>query len=376
MHSYATGRFIDEIDCLVRHESIGDIAGGQRRRRAQSFIADFETVVFFVEWSHACQNLEGFIDRRLFHLDGLEAALEGGIPLNVLAIFVQGRCANRLQLSTGERRLQDIGRIDCAFGCSRSDEGMQLVNEEDRTSFLDLGDNLFQPLFEFAAVFRAGNERTDIQCHQTLVLQCVRHVAVHNPLGEALDNGCFSDARLPDERRVIFGPSRQNLHHSVDLGLAARSADRICSSALLQSGRTQARPCMASWFGPSAGCCLAALSDHLQHLRANLFEIDSERLKHTGSDTFTFTDQAEKQVFGADVMMIESARPSSTASSSTFLARGVNPMSPTTVAFAATDDELHRGANFGKLDVHVASTLAATPSPSRTSPSKRCSVPM
>ena len=38
----------------------------------------------------------------------------------------------------------------------------------------------------------------------------------------------------------------------------------------------------------------------------------------------------------------------------TFLARGVSPISPMTVAFAAADDELDRRAHLGQLHAHVA----------------------
>ena len=63
------------------------------------------------------------------------------------------------------------------------------------------------------------------------------------------------------------------------------------------------------------------------------------------------------------------------ASSITRLARGVRPTSPTTGRSPATDDELDRLSHLGQLNVYVLEDARGDP-PSRTSPSRRCSVQM
>ena len=99
---------------------------------------------------------------------------------------------------------------------------MQLVDEEDAAGLLDLGDDLLQPLFELAAVLGAGDQRADIERDQPLVLQLLRHIAADDALGQAFDDGGLADARLADQRRVVLGAPREDLHHALDLDLTAR----------------------------------------------------------------------------------------------------------------------------------------------------------
>ncbi|MCY1384255.1 hypothetical protein D9M69_724910 [compost metagenome] len=47
-------------------------------------------VVILVATAQATQDRDSVLDRRLPHLDGLEATLESGILLDVLAVLVEG----------------------------------------------------------------------------------------------------------------------------------------------------------------------------------------------------------------------------------------------------------------------------------------------
>ena len=76
--------------------------------------------------------LDRLLEGGLLDHDRLEAALEGGVLLDVLAELVEGRGADALQLPARERRLQDVRRVDRAFRCTGADERVQLVDEEDR----------------------------------------------------------------------------------------------------------------------------------------------------------------------------------------------------------------------------------------------------
>jgi len=96
---------------------------------------------------------------------------------------------------------------------------VDLVDEEDdlplRGGHL-LQDGL-QPVLEFAAVFRPGDERADVEADHPLVLEVFRHVAVDDPLREPLDDRRLSDPGLPDQHGVVFRPAREHLHHPADL---------------------------------------------------------------------------------------------------------------------------------------------------------------
>ena len=84
------------------------------------------------------------------------------VALEVLAVLVERRRADRVELAAGEHGLQHVRRVDRPFGGSRADDGVELVDEQDHLAGC-VGDFLqdgLQPLLELAAVLRAGDERT------------------------------------------------------------------------------------------------------------------------------------------------------------------------------------------------------------------------
>src|SRR5260370_838342 len=81
--------------------------------------------------AQALEDLDRLRDRRLGDLDGLEPALERSVLLQVLAVLIQRRRADRLQLTAGQHRLEDRRRVDRALGGARSDQRVQLVDEQD-----------------------------------------------------------------------------------------------------------------------------------------------------------------------------------------------------------------------------------------------------
>src|SRR5439155_25098030 len=106
----------------------------------------------------------GVVDRRLVEADLLEAPLEGGVALQVLAVLVQSRRADRLQLAARERRLQDRSRVDRALGGAGADEVMELVDEEDDVAALgDLLHHLLEALLELAAVLGTGDQGCEVE---------------------------------------------------------------------------------------------------------------------------------------------------------------------------------------------------------------------
>src|SRR6185503_7855537 len=99
-------------------------------------VRDLAAVVSLVAVAEAAQDLDRVVDRRLVHANLLEAALESGVALEVLAVLVERRRADRLHLAAGESRLEDRGRVDRALGRAGPDEVMELVDEEDDVAAL------------------------------------------------------------------------------------------------------------------------------------------------------------------------------------------------------------------------------------------------
>src|SRR5213596_2235698 len=179
-------------------------------------------MVCLVAVTQTAQDLHGVVDRRLVDPDLLEAPLERRVALEVLAVLVERRRADRLQLATRECGLEDRRCVDRALGSTCADEVMQLVDEENDVAALgDLLHHLLEALLELAAVLGTGDERGQVERVDLLVLQQLRHLAARDALSEALDHGGLADARLADQHRVVLGAAREDLHDPLDLVLTA-----------------------------------------------------------------------------------------------------------------------------------------------------------
>ena len=161
--------------------------------------------------------------RRLADEDGLEAALERLVLLDVLPVLVERRRADAAQLAARERGLEHVGRVHRALGAAGADQRVQLVDEQDDAARggLDLLEHGLEPILELAAVLGAGDERAEVERQDPLVLERLGHVAGGDALRDALDDGGLADARLADEHRVVLGAAREHLHRAADLLVAA-----------------------------------------------------------------------------------------------------------------------------------------------------------
>ena len=157
----------------------------------------------------------------------LEAALERGILLDVLAVFVERGGAHAMQLAARERGLEHVAGIHGAFGLAGADHGVQLVDEQDDLAFLlgEVVEHALEALFELAAELGAGDQRAHVEREDALALEAFRHFAVDDALREAFDNGGLAHARLADEHRVVLRAAREHLHRAADFVVAAD--DRI-----------------------------------------------------------------------------------------------------------------------------------------------------
>src|SRR5262249_32352905 len=215
-------RLVDQVDGLVRQEPVTDVPIRQLRGGDNSIVGDRHAVMRLVAVPQPLQDLDRVRDRRLGHLDVLEPALQRGVLLQVLAVLIQRRGADRLQLAPGQHRLQDRGRVDRALRGTGADQGVQLVDEQDDVAAgPDLLEHLLQPLFEVTAVPGPRDQRAEVERVQLLVLEGLRHLALDDLLGQALHHGGLPYAGLSAQHRVVLGAPRQHLHHPLDLLLPA-----------------------------------------------------------------------------------------------------------------------------------------------------------
>ena len=161
----AGGGLVDQVNGLVGQEAVGDVAVAQRRGGDQRGVLDVDLVVQLVALLEPAQDRDRVLDRRLADEHRLEAALQRGVLLDVLAVLVQRRGADGAQLAAGEHRLEQVGGVDGALGGARADDRVQLVHEQDDVAagLLDLGQDRLQALLELAAVLRAGQQRADVE---------------------------------------------------------------------------------------------------------------------------------------------------------------------------------------------------------------------
>ncbi len=100
---------------------------------------------------------------------------------------------------------------------------MELVDEEDdfAVGFLDLFDDGFEAVFEFAAIFCAGEHGAEVEGDEALVAERFRDVAGDDAAGEAFDDGGLADSGLTDEDGIIFRAAAEDLDDAANLLIAA-----------------------------------------------------------------------------------------------------------------------------------------------------------
>ena len=351
----AAGRLVDQVDRLVGQMAVRDVADRQVGGSAHGGVVDRDLVVLLVALADPEQDLDRLLERRLLDHDRLEPPLEGGVALDVLAVLVERRRADALELATGQRRLEDVRRVDRALGRARPDEGVELVDEQDGVvGVAKLLDDLLEALLELAAVLRARDQRPDVEGQHPLPEQGVRDVVRDDAMGQPLGDGGLADARLADQRRVVLRLAPEDLDDPLDLLLAPDHGIELAGpggvgqvDAELIDGRR-----LGGSLGLGRGAGGGALGEDPDHLVADLVEADPEGLEDARGDPLALADKAQEQVLGADVVVAEPAclvdreldHPLGTRRQADLADDG--PVAP-------SDDELDRGPHLGELDVHV-----------------------
>ena len=218
----ARAGLVDQVDRLVGQEAVGDVAVRLVDRRLDRLARVLDVMEALVAILDAEQDVDRLALARRIDLDRLEAALERAILLDVLAVFGRRRRADAANLAARQRRLEDVGGVERAFGRSRADQRVQLVDEDDDVRVVGqlLHDRL-EALFELAAILGAGDDQRDVEGENPLVGEEVRHVAVDDLLRQPFDDRGLADARLADQHGVVLGAAAEHLLDALELVLAA-----------------------------------------------------------------------------------------------------------------------------------------------------------
>ena len=221
MQTDAGGGLVHQVDGFIRQKTVGNISVGQADGGLQRFIGNLDLVVRLIAIPKPFQNSQRFLSSRFAYHDRLETAFQRRIFFDVLPIFVDGGSADALQLTAGQRGLEDVGRIHAAFCLACSDDGMEFIDKQDHVAlFVDFLNGILQAFLKFAAIFASGDHTAQIQRKDPFACQGLRHFSGHDQLRQALDDGAFAHARFADQHRVIFGAAAHDLHDTLDLGRA------------------------------------------------------------------------------------------------------------------------------------------------------------
>src|SRR5258706_383561 len=169
----------------------------------------------------APQDLDRFLDRRLVHVDFLEAARQRMVLLEDSAVFLVRGGADAFQRPRGQCGLQEVGRVErAARGAARADQRVDLVDEEDRVRVVDelLQDRL-QSLLEVAAILGAGQQRAHVEGVDLSLGEDLRDLVVDDAFGEAFGDGGLAHAGFAHQEGIILAAPAEDLHDALQLGL-------------------------------------------------------------------------------------------------------------------------------------------------------------
>ena len=311
----AGARLVQHVDRLVRQAAAGDVAVAHLDGRQQRLVLDLDAVVRLVAVAQALEDLDGVFLARRVHRDRLEPPGQGGVLLDVLAVLVEGGGADALDLAAAQGGLEHVAGVDRAFGAAGADQRVQLVDEEDDVlGPPDLVHHGLDALLELAAVLGAGDHHRQVQHDQPAVVQDLRDAGADDHLGQALDDGGLADAGLAQEDGVVLLPAAEDLDDALDLVLAAD--DRIELAFFGQFGQVAAEAVQG---GGLALAFLAlfflcgffgfhACSQKVENFLPHLFQLQRQVHQDLRGDAVVLAEQAQQQVLGADVIVIQVAR--------------------------------------------------------------------
>ena len=213
-------------------------------------------MVCFVLRCDTAQDCDSVLNRRLTNEHLLETTLKSGVLFDVLAVLIQGCCADHAELTTGQHGLEHISRVHCAFrAATGTDDRVKFVDEGDDLAVrpFNLVQNSLEAFLEFTTVLRARNHSGQIKSDQLLVLQRFGDVACNDSLSEAFDDGGLTDAGLADQNRVVLGSTRQHLDHTANFAIATNHGIQFALARNLSQVASVLLESLEGTFGVSAG---------------------------------------------------------------------------------------------------------------------------
>ncbi len=228
-------RLINEIDCFVRQEPIGNVTVAELGRSDNCSVGYPNTVMDLVTLLEAAQNRDGVFNTRLIHQDRLEASFQRWILFDMLAVLVDGCRTDGAQITARQRRLEHVRSINCTLSGSGPNESVQLVDEENDLpiGFCHFLENRLEPFFKLTAEARPGNQGAHIESNDPFRFQVFGHVSLDDTVSDAFSDGGLAHARITNEHRIVLCPAREHLQHTANLILTADDGIQLPSARKL-----------------------------------------------------------------------------------------------------------------------------------------------
>ena len=150
--------------------------------------------------------MHSLLHGRLIHINLLEAARECVIFFEHATEFIEGGRPDTLQLTTGQGRLEEVGRIQRAARCgARTNDGVYFIDEQNPVRVvLHLFEHGLQALLEITAILGASQQSTHIERIDDSILQNLGHITLSHAPSQTLGNGGLANTRFADQQRIVF----------------------------------------------------------------------------------------------------------------------------------------------------------------------------
>ena len=213
---------VEHVDGLVGEEAVRDVAVREFHDQLEHLVRIRHLMMVLVAVLDVLQDLQRLLRRGRFDDHLLESTLQGTVLLDRLAIFVERRGTDTLHHAPRQGWLEDIGSIHRARRRSRTDDGVDLVDEDDHLRVaLYLLEDRADTLLKLTPVFRSRHDTRHVERHDPLVEKRGRRAVLDDHLRQSFYDGTLAHTGFADEHRIVLLAASQDLADADDLALAA-----------------------------------------------------------------------------------------------------------------------------------------------------------
>ena len=309
--------FVEHVDGAVGQARIAQMPARELRRRAQGAVGERHPVVLFVTGPQPGQDLDRFVDARLFEDHALQPARQCAVALDLLE-FVERRRADQPQVAGRQQGLDQHREVHrAAGGGPRPDGGVHLVDEQDGHRPAGEGiDDRLEAFLEVAPEARAREQRGGVEGEDLGPSQPRGHVVVQQPARQPFGEGGLAHPGVADEHRVVLAAAAKDLQSAPQLvATTDQGVEPALAGAVGQvdgerrqrvargRGAVACRPRRRGLFGAVRVGRRRRLRDPVRDVVQHVQPGDVLRLQQFGRIRFRLLQDGGQQVAEADLVL-------------------------------------------------------------------------